>query len=110
MGKSVRITQVLRLKPEYREDYVRAHANIWPEIKQLIRDANIRNYSLYLKDDLLIAVFEYVGDDMNADWKKMLDSERMKDWWAIMMPMQEPLPTRAPGEWWATTEEIWHRD
>jgi L-rhamnose mutarotase len=106
----MRFCQVLHLKPEHRGDYIRAHANIWPEIKQLIHEANIRNYSLYLKDDLLIGVFEYIGIDMNADWKKMVESQRMKDWWALMTPMQEPLSTRAPGEWWATTEEIWHMD
>jgi L-rhamnose mutarotase len=106
----MRFCQVLRLKPEHRDEYIRAHANIWPEIKQLIHDANIRNYSLYLKDDLLLGVFDYVGKDMDADWKKMVDSQRMKDWWALMTPMQEPLPTRGPGEWWATTEEIWHMD
>ena len=30
--------------------------------------------------------------------------------WAIMKPMQEPLPTRAEGEWWANLEEVFHTD
>jgi len=29
-------------------------------------------------------------------------------WWAVMKPIQEPLPTRAPGEWWAPMEEVFH--
>jgi L-rhamnose mutarotase len=27
-----------------------------------------------------------------------------------MEPMQEPLPTRKEGEWWATMEEVFHLD
>jgi L-rhamnose mutarotase len=31
-------------------------------------------------------------------------------WWAIMEPMQVPLPNREPGEWWARMEEVFHHD
>jgi L-rhamnose mutarotase len=31
-------------------------------------------------------------------------------WWAVMEHMQEPLPNRAPGEWWARMEEVFHHD
>jgi len=65
--KPIRCGQVLRLKPEKREEYVRYHANVWPEIIQTIHDGNIRNYSAFLKDDLLFAYFEYMGDDLSAD-------------------------------------------
>jgi len=27
-----------------------------------------------------------------------------------MEPMQEPLPTRKQGEWWAEMEEVFHLD
>jgi L-rhamnose mutarotase len=30
--------------------------------------------------------------------------------WAIMKAMQEPLPTRQPGEWWAQMEEVFHAE
>jgi len=59
-----------------------------------MHDGNIRNYSVFLKDDLLFAYFEYVGDDLNADYVKIVDHPKMQEWWAIMTPMQEPLPTR----------------
>jgi L-rhamnose mutarotase len=40
----------------------------------------------------------------------MVNNPKMREWWAIMTPMQEPLPTHAPGEWWATMEEAFHTD
>jgi len=108
--KPKRFGQILRLKPGKREEYVRYHANIWPEVAQAIRDSHIQNYSVFLKDDILFAYFEYVGDDIKADWDRMIANPKMVEWWAIMTPMQEPVPTRAEGEWWAMMEEAYHQD
>jgi L-rhamnose mutarotase len=41
---------------------------------------------------------------------KMAADPKTQEWWAVMMPMQDPLPTRAEGEWWATMEEVFHTD
>jgi L-rhamnose mutarotase len=41
---------------------------------------------------------------------KMAADPKTQEWWAIMKPMQEPLPTRASGEWWAGMEEVFHAD
>jgi hypothetical protein len=41
---------------------------------------------------------------------KMAADQTTQEWWAVMMPMQEPLPTRKPGEWWAEMEEVFHVD
>ena len=109
-SKPQRFGQIVRLKEKNLAEYTRLHDNIWPEILQLIRDANIRNYTIFFKDDTLYAYFEYAGSDIEGDWKKMVDSAKMKEWWAICCPLQEPVPTRAPGEWWANMKEVWHMD
>ena len=31
-------------------------------------------------------------------------------WGKLTEPMQEPLDTRKPGEWWASMEEVFHTD
>jgi L-rhamnose mutarotase len=38
--------------------------------------------------------------------KKMAADPKAKEWWAIMDPMQKPVPTIATGEWWANMEEV----
>ncbi len=101
---------VIRLKPEAEEDYKRYHAAVWPEVLEMLRECNIRNYSIFLKDGYLFSYFEYHGEDMEADWAKMAAHPKTQEWWAIMKPMQEPLPTRKPGEWWAEMEEVFHMD
>jgi L-rhamnose mutarotase len=102
--------QLIGVRPERLAEYRRYHAKVWPEILAMIRACNIRNYSIYLKDGLLFAYYEYVGTDHDADMAKMAADPRTQEWWAIMKPMQKPLDTRAPGEWWSEMQEVFHTD
>ena len=106
----VRHGQLIGLKPEKYEEYKKYHAAVWPEIAAKIKECNIQNYSIYHKDDMLFAYFEYTGDDFKADMAKMADDETTKKWWKLTDPMQSPIPTRKEGEWWANMEEVFHCD
>lgn len=109
-AKIKRYGQVLGLRPEAREGYIRYHAKVWPEVLKTIRDSNIRNYSIFLKGDLLFAYFEYAGEDFEADMQKMAADPKTQEWWAIMKPMQKPVQGRSEGEWWAGMVEVFHSD
>ena len=101
---------VLRVRPEAEAEYRRYHAAVWPGVLEMIRQSNIRNYSIYFKDGFLFSYFEYHGTDFQADMAKMAADATTQKWWSIMEPMQDPLPTRKPGEWWANMEEVFHTD
>lgn len=101
---------VIGLKPEAIEEYKAYHAKVWPEVLETIRKCNIRNYSIYLKDGRLFGYYEYHGADHEADMARMAADPKTREWWAIMEPMQQPLETRAGGEWWARMEEVFHMD
>lgn len=105
-----RYGMVLKVKPERIEEYKEYHVEIWSGVAKMITECNITNYSIYLKDGFLFSYFEYVGDDFEADMAKMAADPTTQEWWDIMMPMQEPLPTRKEGEWWAEMEEVFHQD
>jgi L-rhamnose mutarotase len=75
-----------------------------------IRECNIRNYSVFFKDNMLFGYLEYHGVDIKEDWAKMAADPKTQEWWAIMGPMQEALETRKQGEWWAEMEEVFHLD
>jgi len=36
----------------------------------------------------------------------MKQNPAMQEWWTICDPLQQPLETRAPGEWWARMEPV----
>ncbi len=101
---------VIGLRPGKLEEYVRYHADVWPEVLKTITDCNIRNYSIFYKDDTLFAYFEYHGTDFDADMAKMAADPKTQEWWTIMEPMQAPVPTRQKGEWWAKMQEVFHTD
>ena len=101
---------MIRIRPEAIEEYGKYHAEVWPAVLSTIRKCNIHNYSIYLKDDLLFGYFEYHGVDFEADMAKMAADQDTQEWWKIMGPMQRPLQSRAPGEWWANMEEVFHMD
>ena len=106
----MRCGQIIGLKKENYEKYKAYHASVWPEINSKIRECNIRNYTIFFKDELLFAYFEYTGDDFDADMQKMAEDPKTQEWWAIMKPLQSPLETRKEGEWWSDMEELYHLD
>ena len=99
---------VIGVKPGAIEEYKKFHSAVWPEVLKMIRNCNIRNYSIYLKDDLLFGYWEYHGTDFQADMAKMAADPKTREWWEIMEPMQRPFESRASGEWWASMEEVFH--
>ena len=101
---------VIKVRPEKLEEYKRLHAAAWPGVLTMIHDCNIRNYSIYLKDGYLFGYFEYVGSNYQADMAKMAADPVTQEWWKLTDPCQEGLPTRQPGEWWASMEEVFHCD
>lgn len=103
-----RYGMVIRVRPEKLEEYKQLHAAVWPDVLKMIRACNIRNYSIYHKDGYLFSYFEYQGSDFAADMAKMAADPTTQRWWAVCEPSQDPLPTRAPGEWWANMEEVFH--
>lgn len=103
-----RYGRTLRLRPEHEEAYIRYHEAVWPEVLTTIRDCNIRNYSIFLRDHVLFAYFEYTGSDYDADMAKMAADPKTQEWWTIMEPMQDPAPDRPPGTWWTEMTEVFH--
>jgi L-rhamnose mutarotase len=105
-----RYGMVIKVRPEKLDEYKRLHADPWPGVLKTITACNIRNFSIYYKDGYLFGYYEYHGADYAADMAKMAADPETQEWWKHTDPCQEPLPTRAPGEWWAIMEEVFHHE
>jgi len=105
-----RFGMVIKLKPGSAEEYRVYHAAVWPEVLKCIHECNLRNYSIYFKDDYLFSYYEYFGNNIKADLEKMAADPKTQEWWALVGPLQDPVPTRKEGEWWADMEEVFHLD
>ena len=107
--------EVVQLKPERVEEYVRLHRETWPGVKEKIVEANIRNYSIFLRrmpdgQHYLFSYWEYVGDDFEADMAKIAADPTTQKWWDVCKPCHIPFADRKEGEWWAGMQEVYHQD
>ena len=105
-----RYGMVIKLKPDRIEEYKRLHAAVWLEVLKAIAETNIKNYSIYLKEDLLFSYFEYTGTSYDTDMEKMAADPVIQKWWDVCKPCMLPLESREEGEWWANMEEVFHVD
>jgi L-rhamnose mutarotase len=113
--KITRYGSVIGIDKENIAEYKRLHADTWPGVLKMIDKANISNYSIYLgeveKDKYyLFSYYEYVGNNFEKDMAKIVANKTTQKWWKHTDPLQNPLPTRKEGQWWATWEEVFHHD
>lgn len=103
---------MIAVKPELLAEYKRLHAEPWAEMTAALSAANIRNYSIYLREpeNLLFGYWEYAGVDFPTDMQRLGELDVAKRWLALTDPCQTPLSSAASGEWWSALPEIFHLD
>ncbi len=113
--KVQRYGSVIGLRPEKIEYYKKLHAAAWPGVLKMIKQCNIRNYSIYLRElepgkFYLFSYYEYTGKNYEADMAKMAADATTQEWWKECNPCQVPIPTARQGEWWSAMDEVFHLD
>ena len=88
----------MKLKPGTVAEYKRRHDEIWPELAQLLREAGIYDYSIFLdeEDMHLFAVLKLKEGDTSAALPQL---PVMKRWWDYMADLMEVEPGNRPKEW-----------
>ncbi len=110
MAEVQRFAAVIELRPEREADYRALHAAVWPDVLDVLRQANVRNYSIFLRDGRLFSYLEYTGSDYASDQAWIASQSATKRWWELTDPCQKPLDSAELGEWWAPCEEMFHLD
>ncbi|GAA4466821.1 L-rhamnose mutarotase [Nibrella saemangeumensis] len=89
------IAFTMQLKPGVEAEYQRRHDEIWPELSQALREAGIRDYSIYLDraSGTLFAVQKRT-DDHTAD--RLPGTEIMYRWWAYMADLMDTNADSSP--------------
>lgn len=105
-----RIASVIRLRPEAEAEYRRLHQEVWPGVLAALSRAQMRNYSIFLRDGLLFSYLEYHGEDYAADQASIAADPDTQRWWQLTDPCQQAVETATEDEWWAGAEEVFHSD
>lgn len=85
----------MKLKPGCREEYIRRHDEIWPELKELISSTGVGDYSIFLdhETDILFAVQKQGGKSSSQD---LGTNPLVQKWWAYMADIMETNPDKSP--------------
>jgi L-rhamnose mutarotase len=85
----------MRLHPGSEDEYRRRHDAIWPELRALLTDAGIRDYSIHLDREtgMLFGVI-WRADDHRMD--ELPAHPVMQRWWAYMADIMETRPDNEP--------------
>lgn len=107
-----RMGMVIGIAADKIEEYKALHAAVWPGVLRRLGDANVRNYTIFLREpeNLLFGYWEYHGHDFDADMRFIAEDPETQRWWTFCGPCQVPLASRAAGEHWAMMENVFHMD
>ena len=85
----------MKLKPGFEEEYKRRHDAIWPELKKLLTESGVSDYSIFLdrETNILFAVQKVMGDSGSQDLGK---NPMVKKWWAYMADIMDTNPDFSP--------------
>lgn len=83
-----RIAFKMQLKDGQKEAYVRRHNEIWNELKRLLQESGVHEYSIFLDDETNILFgFQKVNGDKGSQDLGQLDI--VKKWWDFMSDIIE---------------------
>lgn len=100
---------VVNVVPELREEYLRLHAAVWPEVEVTLSACNITNYTIFLLEDTLFAYYEYVGADHDADMARIAADPVTQEWWTHTDPCQTVFGTSGgAAQGWREAREVYH--
>jgi L-rhamnose mutarotase len=96
---------VLRVRPDKIDEYVEAHRAVWPNMLQALRDAGIRNYSIFRDGNRVFGYFE--ADDLGRTAEHLARQDVCTRW---QDAMAELLEERVPDAGPPALEEIFRLD
>jgi L-rhamnose mutarotase len=97
----------MKMLPGFREEYKKRHNEIWPELKALLKNEGIGNYSIFLDEETntLFAYQEQTGESSSQDLGSM---DVVKKWWKHMADIMETNPDNSPVT--IPLEEVFHME
>lgn len=100
--------QIGRLKKEKIEEYQELHANTWPGVLETIHRCNLRNYSIFIQDDLVFSYYEYVGEDYEKDMALMAEDPVTQEWWKHTRPCFQSFAIDENSEFYHDMKQIFY--
>ncbi|MBD8556686.1 L-rhamnose mutarotase [Rhizobium sp. CFBP 8762] len=85
---SERYAFVMKLNPGMEAEYKRRHDDLWPELRELLHDAGVSDYSIHL-DQQTNTLFGVLTRAAGHSMDSLPEHPVMQRWWAHMADIME---------------------
>lgn len=92
----------MKLYPGFEKEYEKRHAELWPEMRKMLKEHGAISYSIFL-DPATLDLFGYLEIEDEEKWAETADTEINRKWWAYMEDIMETNSDHSP-----VTEELIH--
>jgi len=102
-----RVAFKMKLKPGFKQEYVKRHNEVWPAVADLIKRSGISDYSIFLDEEtnILFGVQKVGG---NVSSQELGAVEIQQKWWDYMSDIMEVNPDNSPVS--IPLEEVFYLD
>ena len=102
-----RLAFKMKLKQGFKDEYKRRHDALWPELRKLLAESGVRDYSIFLDEETntLFAVQKVVGGSGSQD---LGSNPVVQRWWAYMADIMDTNPDKSPVS--VPLPEVFHLD
>ncbi len=83
------------LKPGFEIEYEKRHNEIWPELKQLIEESGVCDYSIFWDKETNV-LFASQKVKSGAGSQDLGSTHIVQKWWAYMADIMETNPDNSP--------------
>lgn len=90
-----RLAFKMHLNEGQKEEYKKRHNEIWPELKKLLKENGVSEYSIFLDEEsnTLFAFQKVAGDEGSQN---LGETEIVKKWWAFMADIMKTNADNSP--------------
>jgi L-rhamnose mutarotase len=90
-----RLAFKMTLNPGQKAAYKKRHDQLWPELKKLLKNAGVSEYSIFLDEETstLFAFQKVSGEGGSQD---LANNPIVKKWWDFMADIMEVNPDNSP--------------
>jgi len=90
-----RVAFKMYLKEGYKEEYRQRHKKLWPEVAELLKEAGISDYAIYL-DEKTHALYAFQKLSKEEGSQSLGQHEIIRKWWDHMADIMEVNPDKSP--------------
>ena len=90
-----RLAFKMYLNKGQKEEYKKCHNEIWPELKKLLKEIGISEYSIFL-DEETNTLFAFQKVQRESGSQGLEQNEIVQKWWAYMADIMRTNPDNSP--------------